>query len=210
MDTEFWHARWQKNEIGFHQSKTNPFLVAHFKELSLEEGSRVFIPLCGKTRDIGWLLSQGYQIAGVELSEIAVRQLFEDLGLEPTISKAGNLQCFSAKNVDIFVGDFFDLSAELVGPVGAVYDRAALVALPKDMRRLYAAHLTKVTGKSPQLLVCYAYDQSLMDGPPFSVSNDEVTQLYDESYDLTLVATIDLPEKLKGKCAAQENTWMLR
>ncbi len=210
MDTDFWHRKWQKNEIGFHQSKANPHLVAHFKELSLGEGSLVFLPLCGKTRDIGWLLSEGYRVAGVELSEIAVRQLFEDLGVEPTVSEVGKLMRFSAKDVDIFVGDFFDLSADLIGSVDAVYDRAALVALPKDTRSLYAAHLTKVTGKSPQFLVCYTYDQSLMDGPPFSVSNDEITRLYGESYDLTLIATIDLPENLKGKCAAQENIWMLR
>lgn len=60
METSFWHRRWLNNEIGFHQSEVNPFLLEHFSALQLPPGRRVFVPLCGKTLDIGRLLSQGY------------------------------------------------------------------------------------------------------------------------------------------------------
>ena len=210
MDASFWHQRWEKSEIAFHQSKANPLLVEYFHELSLAKGSRIFVPLCGKTLDISWLLSNGYRVAGAELSKIAIEQLFMELGVQPKISGVGEVDQWSANNIDIFVGDIFALSRMILGPVDAVYDRAALVAFPEEMRNRYAAHLTEITNKAPQLLICYVYDQNLMEGPPFSVSNEEVQQYYTVNYDLTLIASKDVPGGLKGKCAAKENVWLLQ
>jgi thiopurine S-methyltransferase len=210
METSFWQQKWEKNEIAFHQSEANPLLVKYFTELSLEKGSRVFVPFCGKTLDIPWLLSNGYRVAGAELSEIAIRQLFTELGVEPKILGVGAVDRYSAENIEIFVGDIFDLSSETLGSIDAIYDRAALVALPEKMRHRYTAHLTEITDKAPQLLITFEYDQSAMEGPPFSVSNEEVNELYGASYDLTLIASTDVPGGLKGRCPAKENAWLLR
>jgi thiopurine S-methyltransferase len=210
MDPSFWHQRWQNNEIAFHGGEPNPLLVQYFKELSLEKGRRVFLPLCGKTLDIPWLLSNGYCVAGAELSQIAIEQLFAGIGMEPKISGVGGVDHYSAKDIDIFVGDVFDLSSQMLGPVDAIYDRAALVALPEEMRGRYAAHLIGITDRARQLLICYEYDQNVLDGPPFSVSNEEVKKHYEDHYDLTLLASTDVPGGLKGKCAAKENVWLLR
>lgn len=133
MDPSFWHQRWEKNEIGFHESKANPLLIRHFHELTSAKGRRVFVPLCGKTLDISWLLSRGCRVAGVELSQLAIEQLFIDLGMQPEIATVGNVEQWSANNLDIFVGDIFAVSNNMLGPVDAVYDRAALVAFPEDM-----------------------------------------------------------------------------
>jgi len=178
--------------------------------LSLAKGRRIFLPLCGKTRDISWLLSNGYRVAGAELSQLAIEQLFMDLGLQPDISGIGKVQLWSATHIDIFVGDIFALSREQLGPVDAVYDRAALVAMPETMRPHYTAHLTKLTNNAPQLLICYHYDQRLMDGPPFSISDEEVNRYYRGSYDLRLLVSADVPGGLKGKCPAKEQVWLLR
>jgi thiopurine S-methyltransferase len=210
VEASFWHQRWEKNNIAFHESEANPLLVKYFKELSLVKGSRVFLPLCGKTLDIPWLLSDGYRVAGAELSKIAIEQLFTELGIEPKISRISAVDRYSAKNIDIFVGDIFDLSSKMLGRVDAIYDRAALVALPEVMRNRYAAHLTEITDKAPQLLICYEYDQSLMEGPPFSISNEEVNRHYIDNYDLTLMASTNVPGGLKGKCMAKENVWLLK
>jgi thiopurine S-methyltransferase len=149
MDPGFWHQRWAKNEIGFHEPKANPLLVTHFNKLSLPKGGRVFVPLCGKTLDIAWLLSQGYRVAGAELSEVAISQLFADLGVEPQISTIGALTYYRRPDLDIFVGNLFDLSGGVLGAVDAVYDRAALVALPESMRARYTAHLVEITNRAP-------------------------------------------------------------
>lgn len=210
MDASFWHQRWKENDIGFHKSEANPVLVKYFNKLSLAEGSRVFVPLCGKTLDIAWLLSKGFRVAGAELSKMAIEQLFAELEVEPNISGAGKLKRYSAKRIDIFLGDFFDLSRTALCPLDAVYDRAALVALPKELRHRYTEHLTDITDNVPQLLVNYGYDQKLFEGPPFSISNKEVNQHYRDRYDLTLLASTNVPGGLKGKCAAKENVWLLQ
>jgi len=210
MDASFWRQRWEKNEIGFHESKANPLLVTHFHELSVGKSRRVFVPLCGKTLDISWLLSRGCRVAGAELSQLAIEQLFMDLGMQPDIEKVGGIERWSANNLDIFVGDIFAVSRPMLDKVDAVYDRAALVALPEDMRKRYAAHLMEITGKAPQLLVSYEYDQRLVAGPPFSVSNEEVRRHYASTYALTLLAGTEVPGGLKGKASAKENVWLLK
>jgi thiopurine S-methyltransferase len=210
MDEFFWLQRWKNNELGFHKREANPALVKYIEKLSLVKRNRVFVPLCGKTLDIPWLLAQGYRVAGAELVEIAVEQLFNTLGMEPEISTIGKINRYRATDIDIFVGNILDVSAERLGDVDAIYDRAALVALPKEMRTRYTAHLMQVTEKAPQLLVTYEYDQTLMDGPPFSISTAEVNQHYGDSYHVSLLASNDVDGGLKSKCAAKENVWLLK
>ena len=210
METSFWRDRWQSNDIGFHEKDTNPALIKYFKELSLKAGSRVFFPLCGKTRDIAWLISNGYRVVGAELVELAIEQLFDELKVKPKISELGQIKHYNAKSIDIFVGDIFHVSKEMLGAVDAIYDRAAIVALPEDVRKRYTKHLMEITNQAPQLVLSFEYDQKQMEGPPFSVSNEELRRHYDQKYRLTLLATTDIPDGIKGKCAAKENVWMLK
>lgn len=210
MEADFWHGRWARGEIGFHESQANPLLVAHFEQLQLTAGSRVFVPLCGKTLDIAWLLQHDYKVVGAELSELAIKELFESLGIKPTINQLGALRHYSAENIDIYVGDIFALDAEILGAVDAIYDRAALVALPVEMRQQYAAHLINTTQTAPQLLIAYEYDQSLVDGPPFSVSGQEIARLYGAAYALTALETRDVAGGMKGKTTATETVWLLQ
>lgn len=210
MDADFWHQRWKRGEIGFHEGRANAALVAHLDRLDLPRGSRIFVPLCGKTLDIAWLLAQGYRVAGVELSSIAIGELFTALELAPEVRPTGALTHYGAKNIDIWVGDIFDASGEILGAVDAVYDRAALVALPEAMRGRYAAHLTAITHTAPQLLITYEYDQRLYDGPPFSVREDALKRLYAENYRLEPVKKEWIAGGFKGQVDASIATWLLR
>jgi thiopurine S-methyltransferase len=210
MEASFWHRKWENNEIGFHEGVPNDLLVKHFGKLGLAPGSRVFVPLCGKSRDLAWLLAQGFRVAGAELSELAVRQWFEESGIEPTVRDIGKLRLYSGPDVDILAGDVFELSGESLGGIDAIYDRAALVALPADTRRRYTAHLRALGGDAPQFLICFLYDQALMDGPPFSIDDEEVRAHYGDAYQLTLCEVRDVPGGLKGQCAAQEKAWLLQ
>ena len=178
MEHNFWLDRWQTNQIGFHLPVAHPLLVKHIPALKLPKAARVFVPLCGKTLDIAWLLSQGYCVVGAELVEIAIVQLFNELGVSPNITTIGELKRYSAHNIDIFVGDIFDLTADILGAVDATYDRAALVALPSEMRARYTAHLKTITQHAPELLITFEYDQALVPGPPFSVNAAEVKSHY--------------------------------
>ncbi len=210
MEHSFWLERWNENQIGFHEGQANSMLASHFGELSVAPGGRIFVPLCGKSRDIEWLLSGGCRVVGAELSEIAIEQLFAELDIEPAISSVGNLKRYSAANIDIFVGDIFDLTSDSLGQVDAVYDRAALVALPQDMRRRYAQHMADITNRAPQLVICFEYDQAEMAGPPFSIRKEELIRLYEAHYTLTPIASAPVAGKLKGICEADETAWLLR
>ena len=209
MDHSFWHDRWESGRIGFHEGEPNKLLVAHFHALGLADGSRIFLPLCGKTRDIAWLLSQGHRVAGAELSERAIAQLFEELEVEPAISDLGELKRYSAPDIDIFVGDVFALTRAMLGPVDAVFDRAAFVALPRDMRTAYAPHITHISGKAPHLLITFEYDTSVLDGPPFSLQSDELEQRYGDSYELSTLAMDGVAGGFKG-LEALERVWLLK
>ncbi len=210
MQAEFWLERWRTRELGFHLAEPNPLLVTHAVSMGLSPGARVFLPLCGKTRDIGWLLAQGYRVAGAELSAIAVDELFDELGVEPAIRPLGELMHYAAPGLDIYCGDIFALSAEQLGPVDAVYDRAALVALPEDTRRAYAKHLEQQTARARQLLVTFVYDQQAMSGPPFSVTANEVNALYGAGYTLELLCSQPVEGGLRGQVPAEESVWLLR
>lgn len=209
MEHDYWHGKWDKNDIGFHEGAPNRLITRHLATLSITPGGRIFLPLCGKTRDIGWLLDQGYRVAGAELSEKAIRALFDELSLTPSIKEIDGLTHFAAGTIDIFVGDIFDLTRARLGPVDAIYDRAALVALPDGIRADYSKHLIALTGAAPQLLLCFEYDQTEMSGPPFSIDIAEVERHYAETYAITSIERAEMPGRLKGITAATEVAWKL-
>ncbi len=210
MTPDFWHDRWQTNRIGFHEAEANRLLVAHFPQLEVSAGDRVFLPLCGKTRDAAWLLAQDLQVVGAELSRLAIEQLFDEMGLVPEITERGALTRFKAQDITMFVGDIFELDAQALGRVDAIYDRAALVALPQDMRARYSQHLINITGGARQLLISFDYDQSRMDGPPFSVEADEISNLYAGAYSVDAIARTPATDRMKERCDAIETVWALR
>ena len=209
MQANFWQQKWQNNELGFHLPEPHPKLIRHIERLGLKPGDRVFLPLCGKSLDIAWLLQQGFRVVGAEWVQQAVEQLFAELDVEPVISREGELSRYSAQQLDILVGDIFAVDAKTLGPVNAVYDRAALVALPADIRALYSRHLAAISGFAPQLLISFEYDQSLLSGPPFSVPPEEVRTHYQDMFTLELLESKAIKDGLKGKCPADEQAWLL-
>lgn len=209
MEASFWHNKWEMDQIGFHQKKPNPLLVKHIDKLQLAKGSRIFLPLCGKTLDIAYLLETGYRVVGIELSEIAIQALFQELHLTPEITKIGTLIHYQALNIDIYVGDFFDLSTKLLGDIDATYDRASLIALPFETRQQYSNHLTKITQTAQQLIICLEYDQDIMSGPPFSITPTELKQHYATQYNIDCVESNYSKDGLKGKYPVIESAWVL-
>lgn len=135
MDPTFWRERWQKKEIGFHQPAYHTLLLKHWPQLQLAPGSRVFVPLCGKSLDMVWLAEQGHRVVGAELSELAVDEFFAERGLAPTVRTVGNFTVKAAGPYELWCGDIFELPREAVADVAGVYDRAALIALPPDLQQ---------------------------------------------------------------------------
>lgn len=188
-DPHYWIGRWARGEIGWHQTE----VPAHLPELlGGLPPSRVFVPLCGKSLALAWLASQGHEVVGVEVSETACRAFFEEQGLEGTVHREGGLPVFRASGVALLQADFFDVTPEHLAGVSVVYDRAALIALPREVRARYAAHMRALLAPAPAVrFVQVVLERHPPDdeGPPFSVPPSEVAALYGGAFDLEWVST---------------------
>lgn len=181
MEPEFWKARWAEGKIGFHEGQANALLAEHVGVLG--EGRRVLVPLAGKTEDMAFLRARSHEVVGVEFVEAAARAFFEEHGLSPIATPAAHATILRAEGVTIVVGDFFRTTPGELGAVNALYDRAAIVALPPDVRKAYVAHLrTLLPSGSPGLVVTFEYPQDRMAGPPFCVDEREIRTLYDNAH----------------------------
>ncbi|AHE66913.1 thiopurine S-methyltransferase [Legionella oakridgensis] len=185
MKAEYWQQKWQSNEIGFNQAEPNQLMQRYFSCLNLESHARIFVPLCGKSIDMLWLSAQGYEVIGVELSQLACDAFFKENNKVASVFELSAFTVFQKEPITLFAGDFFQLSKKQIGQLDAVYDRAALIALPTELRKRYVAYLLTLLDKNTQVfLIVTSYDQRDMEGPPFSVDEQEVKALYGEHFNI--------------------------
>jgi len=203
MEPSFWHERWERAETGFHQQHINVHLQQFWNRLQLPSGQRVFVPLCGKSSDLLWLAGEGYPVTGVEISPIAVEAFFTENRLVPRRWREGAFEYWEVDEIRILLGDFFSLEPHHLADCGGIYDRASLIALPLDLREPYTATLDSVAPPATQmLLVTMEYDQTILNGPPFAVSEAEVRALYEPAHTVEWLYTRD--------ALAEESRWRQR
>ena len=189
MEAEFWHGAWREKRIGFHQAEVNAQLREYWPRLQVASGSRVLVPLCGKTRDMLWLRER-HHVVGAELSPVAVEEFFAENALAHAITNRGGLAVYEGERLELWQGDFFTFPDEELARVSAVFDRAALVALPPDMRARYAQKLINtLPGGSAMLLITIEYDESLYTGPPFCITPAEVERLYGDAFSIDVLGS---------------------
>ena len=179
MQAEFWHQRWQAGEIGFHKHEYNAHMTRFIDLLGIEQGDNILVPLCGKSLDMIWLRDQKFNVTGIEISPIAVADFFSENDIEHEISEHAWGKAYRSKNLDILCADFFDIGPADLPHTDGVYDRASLIALPEAMRPDYVKHLADlIPDTSRSLLITLDYPQQEMGGPPFSISESDVNQLF--------------------------------
>ena len=175
MQADFWHQVWQQDQLGFQLAEAHPMLRAQLSCLPISD--TVFVPLCGKSPDLH-LLAQRYQVIGAELSPIACRDFFAEAGLLPTHNEGEAFTVWQAARYRLWQGDFFGLPAESVKNCRVIYDRAALIALPAQMRERYVQQLQQLMPSACLLLISLEYPTQEKQGPPFSVATSEIVQLF--------------------------------
>ncbi len=215
MDTNFWHNRWQDNLIPFHKQRTNHYLEKYFDRLALDDGAEVLVPLCGKSVDMRWLGNRGCRVTGVELSDIAVRDFFKEQGIAAVEREDAEFRILEGEGMRLLCGDIFALDASHTADVAAVYDRAALIALPPEMRRRYVEHLLSLlAAEVPTLLLNFEYPADEIDGPPFSVDEAEVRALFSGQRRVTRLESLERLEDEarlaeRGVTQLQEHAFLL-
>lgn len=209
MEQSFWQGRWDAGQIGFHEGKENRFLARHADVLGAA-GSSVLVPLAGKSRDVDALLARGHRVTAVELIERAVHAFFEERGQTPATSREAHREVHTLGALTFIRGDVFDVRGEVFD---AVWDRAALIALPADLRARYAKLVTDVVRPGGVvLLVTLEHDAG--SGPPFEVTAEEVRALYAGAFEITELADEDVladnPNLAqKGAARVRERAWKL-
>ena len=208
-DFNFWNERWITNKIGFHQEKPHPSLV---KFIDVFKGHKnILVPLCGKTRDMIFLKENGFEVTGVEFSELAILDFIKENNLTMTKTREGAFQVFRGEEITLYQGDFFNLTAEHLKNITACYDRASMVAFDFSERIRYAEKL-KTTGKDlkKMLVVVFNYGE-IPGGPPYSVVSEEIEKLYGDTFQLKKLAEDDFPLrdalKERGALFEKELTW---
>ena len=194
---EFWHARWQSQNIGWHRAMFNDLLVKHWPKLNAVEDGKVLVPLCGKSLDMLWLAKQGYSVIGIDMVEQAVKSFFADNQLEFESIKIGKHKKFSSQPFTLFHGNILDLEAGVI-QADAWYDRAALIALNPSDRKDYVNQIRQQTKiGAVGLLITFSYPQEQMNGPPFALHDDDVTDLFCDGFEVEFLEKIDLEDEKK-------------
>ena len=174
-----WKQRWLANQIGFHEGTPNKHLVQHWASLGVRKRARILVPLCGAAADIRWFVEQGHQVTGIEMVPEAIERFFADSGLTPQRVSAERAIVWSAGPISIVQGNIFDIGDRPLGKCDAVYDRAAITAMPEKSRPGYRCRLSRwLVPRAPGLVVSMTYDTSKKEGPPYSVSDDEILKLW--------------------------------
>jgi thiopurine S-methyltransferase len=216
MNAEFWIEKWEKQQIGFHLPTAHPMLKSHWSALGVDANTHVFVPLCGKSLDLIYLMSQGCHVTGVELSAIAIRQFLTEQSLPATSMESDGMPVTTVDGLRLIEGDFFRLSPRVIGRVDAVYDRAALIAMPPDRQERDAQQLLALTPESaPILLITLDYDPNEMSGPPFATASEQVRRLFGGRYEIDVLEQVDALTdnpalRGRGLTGLTETAWRLR
>jgi len=211
--SENWLERWEKGRTGWHEEDGNAGLKAHWPSLRpvANRKSRVLVPLCGKTPDLVWLAEQGHEVVGIELSEIAIRQLFAEHNLAYRLEEGEHLDRYSADEISLtlYCGDYFDFRDK---PFDALFDRGSLVALPEAMRLTYIEHTKNLLHPgATKMVITLEYDQAVTPGPPFSVLPEELTASWPDLHRVAEFDDIDnCPPKFRaaGLKTIHEVVWL--
>ncbi len=210
-----WKQRWEDGLIGWHKSNVYPALIKYFDRLDLKPGDQIFVPLCGGSVDMQWLADRGLIVIGCEISGKAIADFFQSVDLQPEKQQQGELICWQAGPYTLYEGDYFKLQPDDLADVKAVYDRASLIALPKEGdagRKAYVRKMRELVGDDVKtLLITLDYDQSELGGPPYSVGYEEAVWQYSFDHIIEFLAEEDILQEephLKQQGLSKLTEWV--
>ncbi|MGE0616577.1 MAG: thiopurine S-methyltransferase [Bacteriovoracia bacterium] len=205
INDDFWRDLWKANDSPWHQAEPESLLARHAPPGA---GKRALVPLCGKSVDLLWLMRQGFEVTGVELSEIPCRMFFEESGLPYRVEKRDGFSVFQGEHIQIWCGDFFQVPDSALAHADYLYDRAALIALPPQVREKYAARIAKL---APRLMHIIGREGRGMpdEGPPFRVDESEIRRLYSADFAIDILQSYERPSRRDPSLPVKESLYRL-
>lgn len=178
-ESDFWLKKWSEGDIGFHQNHVHAYLEKFWPGLQATQNVSVFVPLCGKSLDMKYLLDRGCKVLGVEISETAILDFFHEQRIQYDITRQYGIRGYAGENVVLWAADYFNLPEHMFSSVSTVYDRAALIALPPDVREAYVQKMRGLlAGGVRILMITLEYEQGQIEAPPYSVNVKELKKLF--------------------------------
>jgi len=204
-----WKTRWEQGMTGWHNQKVNKNLQTHASILFKNtESPRVLIPLCGKSLDINWLEAQSAKVVGIELVQKAIEAFYQEQGSTPHIEVINILPHHSVGSTTLICADIFDATPTRIGQFDAIYDRAALVALPLEKREEYADHsLSLLKSGGTILLITYNTHRPETMGPPFPIKDGVIPALYKNASECILLEESTQTKEDSPRLAKRNLEW---
>ncbi|CAN5185684.1 thiopurine S-methyltransferase [soil metagenome] len=194
MELSYWESRWRKEKTGFHMPGGYPGLKIYWNRLSLDANPCVLVPLCGKSVDLVQLERFGTTVLGVEISEKAILDFFDEQNRLFETDSHGNFIIRKSNRIEIWQGDFFKFPANKCPQLDLIYDKAALTALPPKMHEQYVNKICELAGSSATILLHhFVYAQEQMPGPPFSITESEILRLFSNLYEIKMLEENTIP-----------------
>lgn len=165
-----------------------PHLPEIWPLLSLTSNPRVLVPLCGKSLDMNWLAEQGCYVIGVEVSQQALQKFIDYQSEEFYRDSSHGFTIYKSASFELWQGDFFKLPGDKTPDLDLIYDKASFVALPQEMRGQYVQKILELCGKNTHILLqTFEYNQKEMNGPPFSIPENEINKIFRDQFDIHLL-----------------------
>jgi thiopurine S-methyltransferase len=208
LDQRFWEQRWAEGSTAFHRGAVSPALERHARTY-FPPGSRILVPLCGKSLDLAWLAAQGFDVQGVEFVEQAAREFFAEHEIEP--EHVGDT--WRAPRLAIQCGDF--LEVDLGASFGGIWDRAAMIAIPPADRPAYTRRIRGFLDQGAVLLLeGFDYDSATFSGPPYPLAPRDVRASFSglriEELGQEDVLRTEPKWRERGAVSATSTTWAIR
>jgi thiopurine S-methyltransferase len=204
-----WASYWAVGRTGFHRSEVHAGLTRYHELLLPTQQGRVLVPLCGKSLDLPWLASRCDEVVGSEWVEQAIETFFSEQGLQASRRDLGEHCQHQNGNLSLIDGDFLTLRVDEIGRFEACWDRAAMVALPRDTRRRYVPQLVSLMNPGGRiLLVTYDTEKAADVGPPYCIRPGEVAECYAPFGEVELLESIEHTPESNPKVREKGLPWM--
>ena len=198
-----WAKSWREGKTGFHLSHPNPNLekYAHI----LADCKKILFPLCGKTLDMHYMHHKGHHCIGVERVEKAIQSFFAEWDVIPK----QNNHIYQHQQITIHHQNIFAVHAENIPNIDGIFDRAALIALPIEIRQQYANHLLSFLPAGGKILmITIDMPRPQEQGPPFLVRKEAIPTLFSAASDVSCLAVVHKTPKDEPFLLRNDMEWM--